>query len=400
MSMALWGTLAGAMFGGIPTEKFGRKKVLLWIGILYTASAFGTAFAPDPYTFSLFRFLGGVGIGVSSVAAPTYISEISTPSRRGRLVAMYQFNIVFGILVAFLSNYFLVGFDGANDWRWMLGVLAIPSTLYTIFVTVVPESPRWLITHKNDLGAAKKVLEQIGVENIEEEIASIKQGAKETSQSSSWLNLFNRKYARIVWLAFMVAFFNQLSGINFILYYAPEILERAGFATRDSLFNSISIGGINLIFTFVGLFLIDRLGRKTLLVLGSVGYIASLAMVSWCFYTAASPNILMPFLLMFIAAHAIGQGAVIWVFISEIFPNNLRAAGQSFGASTHWVFAAIITLITPVFLDKDTGILKDSPWVIFAFFAGMMALQLFWVLTKVPETKGVSLEDLEKTLVD
>lgn len=400
MSMALWGTLAGALFGGIPTEKFGRKKVLLWIGILYTASAFGTAFAPDPYTFSLFRFLGGIGIGVSSVVAPTYISEISTPSIRGRLVAMYQFNIVFGILVAFLSNYFLVGFDGVNDWRWMLGVLAIPSILYTFFVTIVPESPRWLISKKDDVDGARKVLEQIGVENMEEEIASIRQGGLEISESSSWGNLFKKKYARIVWLAFMVAFFNQLSGINFILYYAPEILERAGFATRDSLFNSIAIGGINLVFTFVGLFLIDRLGRKTLLVFGSVGYIASLAMVAWCFYTAASPTILMPFLLMFIAAHAIGQGAVIWVFISEIFPNNLRAAGQSFGASTHWVFAAIITLITPVFLDKDTGILKDSPWVIFAFFAGMMALQLFWVLTKVPETKGVSLEDLEKTLVD
>ena len=400
MSMALWGTLAGALFGGIPTEIFGRKKVLLWIGILYTLSAFGTALAPDPYTFSLFRFLGGIGIGVSSVVAPTYISEISTPSMRGRLVAMYQFNIVFGILIAFLSNYFLVGFDGANDWRWMLGVLAIPSLLYTVFVTMVPESPRWLISHKKDIPAATKVLEQIGVEDMQAEIAAIKSASGESKQSSSWSGLFQKKYNRIVWLAFMIAFFNQLSGINFILYYAPEILERAGFATKDSLFNSISIGGINLIFTFVGLFLIDRLGRKTLLFLGSLGYIASLAMVAWCFYTAASPNILMPFLLMFIAAHAIGQGAVIWVFISEIFPNNLRAAGQSFGASTHWVFAAIITLITPVFLDKETGILKDSPWVIFAFFAVMMLFQLIWVMMKVPETKGVSLEELEKKLVD
>jgi len=400
MSMALWGTLAGALFGGIPTEKFGRKKVLLWIGILYTLSAFGTALAPDPYTFSLFRFLGGIGIGISSVVAPTYISEISTPSIRGRLVAMYQFNIVFGILIAFLSNYFLVGFDGANDWRWMLGVLAIPSIIYTVLVTVVPESPRWLISKKQAIPEAKKVLEQIGVENIEAEIAAIKSASDETTETSSWANLFNKKYSRVVWLAFMVAFFNQLSGINFILYYAPEILERAGFGVKDSLFNSISIGGINLIFTFVGLFLIDRLGRKTLLIIGSIGYIISLAMVAWCFYSSASPNILMPFLLMFIAAHAIGQGAVIWVFISEIFPNHLRAAGQSFGASTHWVFAAIITLITPVFLDKETGILKDKPWVIFAFFAGMMALQLFWVMTKVPETKGVSLEELEKSLVD
>jgi sugar porter (SP) family MFS transporter len=265
---------------------------------------------------------------------------------------------------------------------------------------VVPESPRWLISKKQAIPEAKKVLEQIGVENIEAEIAAIKSASDETTETSSWANLFNKKYSRVVWLAFMVAFFNQLSGINFILYYAPEILERAGFGVKDSLFNSISIGGINLIFTFVGLFLIDRLGRKTLLIIGSIGYIISLAMVAWCFYSSASPNILMPFLLMFIAAHAIGQGAVIWVFISEIFPNHLRAAGQSFGASTHWVFAAIITLITPVFLDKETGILKDKPWVIFAFFAGMMALQLFWVMTKVPETKGVSLEELEKSLVD
>ena len=197
----------------------------------------------------------------------------------------------------------------------------------------------------------------------------------------------------------MVAFFNQLSGINFILYYAPEILERAGLAAKESLFNSIAIGGTNLIFTFVGLYLIDRLGRKTLLVIGSIGYILSLVMVAWCFYTHASPGVLMVFLLLFIAAHAIGQGAVIWVFISEIFPNSVRAMGQSFGASTHWVFAALITLITPIFLDADKGIFHDNPWPIFAFFAFMMLLQLFWVLARVPETKGVSLEELEKRLV-
>jgi MFS family permease len=197
----------------------------------------------------------------------------------------------------------------------------------------------------------------------------------------------------------MVAFFNQLSGINFILYYAPEILERAGLAAKESLFNSIMIGGTNLIFTFVGLFLIDRIGRKTLLIIGSLGYIISLAMVAWCFYTHASAGLLMAFLLLFIAAHAIGQGAVIWVFIAEIFPNKIRAMGQSFGASVHWVFAALITLLTPVFLDAENGIFKDNPWPIFGFFAFMMVLQLIWVLTKVPETKGVSLEELEKTLI-
>ncbi len=398
MSMALWGTVLGAMFGGIPTEKFGRKKVLIWIGIFFAVSAIGSAVAMDPYTFSFFRFLGGIGIGVSSVAAPTYISEISTPATRGRLGAMYQFNIVFGILIAFLSNYFLKGFDGANDWRWMLGVLAIPSVIYTIMVTGVPESPRWLITKKNDLAAAKNILQIIGVSDADAEISSIiTSNRHEASLGIS--TLYSSKYKTVLWLAFLVACFNQLSGINFILYYAPEILEKAGLAAKDSLFNSIAIGGVNLLFTFVGLYLIDKLGRKTLLIIGSLGYIISLGMVAWSFYSHAGPEFLMIFLLFFIAAHAIGQGAVIWVFISEIFPNKVRATGQSFGASVHWVFAALITLVTPVFLDSTNGIFKDNPWPIFAFFAGMMVLQLIWVLTKVPETKGVSLEALEKKLV-
>ena len=370
MSMALWGTVLGSIFGGIPTEKYGRKKVLFWIGILFSVSAIGSALAQDPYTFSLFRFMGGIGIGVSSVVAPTYISEISTPASRGRLVAMYQFNIVFGILIAFLSNYFLEGFGGSNDWRWMLGVMAVPSIVYTVMVTGIPESPRWLENKNNQ------------------------------QQDSVRQELFTARNKRIIGLSFMVAFFNQVSGINFILYYAPEILERAGLAAKDSLFNSIAIGGTNLLFTFVGLYLIDRLGRKTLLIIGSLGYIISLSMVAWAFYAAASPGFLLSFLLVFIASHAIGQGAVIWVFIAEIFPNQIRALGQSFGASVHWVFAALITLITPVFLDAEHGIFKDNPWPIFAFFAGMMALQLVWVFLKVPETKGVSLEKLEEDLVN
>lgn len=398
MSMALWGTVLGSITGGIPTQKWGRKKVLLWIGILFAVSAFGTALAQDPYTFSFFRFVGGYGIGVSSVVAPTYISEISTAKTRGRLVAMYQFNIVFGILIAFLSNYFLQGIGGINDWRWMLGVLAVPSLIYTLMVLGVPESPRWLISKKNDLGAAKKVMHQIGVENIDTEIEAIIASNKHEDAGNSSKGFFSAKHSKIIWLAFLIAFFNQLSGINFILYYAPEILERIGLATKESLLNSIAIGGTNLIFTFVGLYLIDRLGRKTLMIIGSLGYIISLAMVAYAFKTGANPTFLMAFLLLFIASHAIGQGAVIWVFLSEIFPNKIRAAGQSFGASVHWVFAAIITLITPVFLDAKDGILKDDPWIIFAFLAGMMVLQLIWVLTKMPETKGVSLEELEKKL--
>lgn len=398
MSMALWGTVLGSIFGGIPTEKYGRKKVLLWIGILFAVSAFGSAFAPDPYTFSFFRFMGGVGIGVSSVVAPAYISEISTASTRGRLTAMYQFNIVFGILIAFLSNYFLEGVGGDNDWRWMLGVLAIPALLYTAMVMGVPESPRWLISKKSDMVAAKKIMQDIGVEDADAEIATIIESNKHEASGGNASTFFSAKHNKIIWLAFLIAFFNQLSGINFILYYAPEILTKIGLGEKESLLNSIAIGGTNLIFTFVGLYLIDRLGRKTLMIIGSVGYIISLSMVAYAFKTGASPTFLMTFLLFFIASHAIGQGAVIWVFLSEIFPNKIRALGQSFGASVHWVFAAIITLVTPIFLNEKDGILNDAPWIIFAFLAGMMVLQLIWVLTKMPETKGVSLEELEKKL--
>lgn len=399
MSMALWGTVVGSIYGGIPTEKYGRKKVLLWIGILFSLSAFGSAMAQDPYTFSFFRFIGGLGIGVSSVAAPTYISEISTPKTRGRLGAMYQFNIVFGILIAFLSNYFFEGLGGANDWRWMLGIMAVPSLIYTIMVFRIPESPRWLLSVKKDADAAKKVMITLGVSDPDEEINTISISNAHEAKAGHSSKFFSSKYKTIIWLAFMVAFFNQWSGINFILYYAPEILERAGLAAKDSLLNSIAIGGTNLVFTFVGLYLIDRLGRKTLLLIGSVGYIISLSLVAWSFYAGTSAVFLLLFLLMFIASHAVGQGAVIWVFISEIFPNKVRATGQSFGASVHWIFAALITLITPVFLDAENGIFKGNPWPIFAFFAFMMVLQLVWVLTKVPETKGVSLEELERKLV-
>jgi sugar porter (SP) family MFS transporter len=400
MSMALWGTVLGAVFGGIPTEFYGRKKVLVMVGILFSVSAFGTALANDPYVFSLFRFIGGVGIGLSSVAAPTYISEISTPSNRGRLGAMYQFNIVFGILVAFLSNYLLQGVDGNNDWRWMLGVLAIPSLLYTVLVIGVPESPRWLITRKHDIPRARKILQQFGQHDTELEISTIIAADKNESETTGGhASLFAPKYRKIMWLGFMIAFFNQFSGINFILYYAPEILEKAGLAARESLSNSIAIGGINLLFTFVGLYLIDRAGRRKLILIGSWGYMISLSLVAWSFYTHAGAGLLMGSLLLFIASHAVGQGAVIWVFISEIFPNRVRAVGQSFGASIHWVFAAIITLVTPVFLDAGNGILKDNPWPIFAFFAFMMFLQLIWALAKMPETKGVSLEQLEKRLM-
>ena len=288
---------------------------------------------------------------------------------------------------------------GANDWRWMLGVLAIPSVIYTLMVLGVPESPRWLITKKNDLKAAKDVLLQIGVADADAEIKTIIESNRHEASSGKTTVFFSAKHSKIIWLAFFIAFFNQLSGINFILYYAPEILSKIGLGAKESLLNSIAIGGTNLIFTFVGLYLIDRLGRKTLMIIGSLGYIISLGMVAYAFKSGQGPVFLMTFLLFFIASHAIGQGAVIWVFLSEIFPNKIRAMGQSFGASVHWIFAGIITLVTPVFLDEHDGILKDAPWKIFAFLAGMMLFQLLWVLIRMPETKGVSLEELERKLI-
>ncbi len=395
MSMALWGTVLGALLGGIPTDIWGRKKTLFWIGILYLTSAIGSALAPDPYLFSFFRFVGGVGVGASTIAAPIYISEISSAKNRGKFVALYQFMIVFGIFVAYFSNYFLKGVGGEADWRWMLGVEAIPAFLYSLLILTVPNSPRWLTMKQGDDDAAKAVLAKM---DTGKDVDSALQDLKDYFQSAPKGNIFSGLYNKSIWLAFFIAFFNQLSGINFILYYAPEILSKAGLTAEGSLASSISIGGINLIFTFVGLYLIDRAGRKQLLYIGSVGYIISMAMVAYGFYATSSPHFLLTFILIFIASHAIGQGAVIWVFISEIFPNEVRSFGQSLGTFTHWVFAALITLLTPIFIDADEGIFGENPWPVFAFFAGMMVLQLIWVAFFMPETKGKSLEDLKDDL--
>ena len=397
MSMALWGTVLGSLTGGIPCDILGRKKTLFWIGILFFVSAIGSAFAPDPYTFSFFRFVGGVGVGASSVAAPTYISEISSPKNRGKLGALYQFNLVLGILIAFFSNYALQGFQGANDWRWMLGVEAIPAFFYTIFVINVPNSPRWLLYKKGADAEALVILKKIFDPKIaRDKMEEIKADLANTANDVA---LFSRRFRLPLILAFLIAFFNQFSGINFILYYAPEILEKAGLAEGQSLLSSISIGVINIIFTFVGVGLIDRLGRRQLMYIGSFGYIISLVAVAYCFYTGASSMVSLIFILIFIASHAVGQGAVIWVFISEIFPNKVRSFGQSWGTGTHWVCAASITLLTPVFLDSESGIFRDNPWPIFAFFAFMMVLQLLFVKFLMPETKGISLEELEKKIL-
>ena len=397
MSMALWGTVVGSLFGGIPTKNLGRKKTLLWVGILFLVSALGSALAQDPYSFSAFRFIGGVGVGISSVAAPIYISEITSKENRGKLGGLYQFWLVFGILIAFVSNWLLKGFDGINDWRWMLGVEAIPAFIYTAMVLTVPESPRWLALHKKDDESALKILEIIHTkEKAEQQLLEIKTDLQHTTKSEK---LFQKKYSKVLWLAFFIAFFNQLSGINFVLYYAPEILEQAGLGGKESLFNSIAIGIVNLVFTFIGIRLLDKLGRRQLIIIGSIGYIISLIMVGLCFQMDLGSTLTITFICTFVASHAIGQGAVIWVFISEIFPNSVRAYGQSWGVSVHWVFAAIITLITPFFLDSAQGVLKDQVWYIYYFFCAMMVLQLIWAITKMPETKGVSLEELSKELV-
>jgi len=391
MSMALWGTVLGSLGGGIPTKKLGRKKTLIWVGVLYLVSALGSGLATDPYMFSFFRFLGGVGVGASTVAAPTYISEISSAAKRGRLVALYQFNIVFGILIAFISNYLLDGVGGDNDWRWMLGVEAIPAALYCLLIFGVPNSPRWLAVTKNDTAGALQTLELIHGDSAKAK-AELDAIVNHVDKSSSTQNIFSGKYKKSLILAFLLAFFNQLSGINFILYYAPVILENAGFASSDSLLSSIAIGGTNLLFTFVGLYLIDRMGRKSLMYIGSAGYIISLAMVAYGFKTEASAGFNLFFILTFIASHAVGQGAVIWVFISEIFPNSVRAAGQAWGTGTHWVFAALITMLGEVVIEAFPG------WTVFAFFAAFMVLQLLFTHFMMPETKGVSLEELQDQL--
>ena len=390
MSMALWGTVIGALFGGIPCDKFGRRKTLFWIGVLYLLSALGSAFAPDPYIFSFARFMGGLGVGASSVAAPIYISEITPADSRGRLVASYQFNIVFGILVAFLSNYMIGEYFGENSWRWMLGVEAIPAAIYSVLVLGVPESPRWLTLKKKDESGARKLLKQLNPsENIDELMQAIKSSVSESTQ----VKFFSRKFRFPILLAFLLAFFNQMSGINFVLYYAPRIFEQAGIAATDVLGASIPLGVVNLLFTMLGMYLIDKVGRKQLMYYGSFGYILSLAGVSWAFFTGAEGSIVVVFVCAFIASHAIGQGAVIWVFISEIFPNSVRDYGMSLGSGTHWIFAAIITLLTPTVLANFSG------GTIFAFFSGMMVLQLLFVWGLMPETKNRSLEELEKELL-
>ena len=475
MASALYGTVLGSLLGGWPTDRFGRRATLLWIGVLYVISAVGCGFAWNVNAFIVARFIGGLGIGISTVAAPLYISEIAPPAYRGRLAGMFQFNIVFGILVAFASNALLAGV-GENAWRWMLGVAAFPSVIYTVLCFGLPESPRWLLGRKGDREKGLKVLRLIEPEASAAQIEADADAIVAASSGRATSGRFWTWRLRIpILLAFLIAFFNQLSGINAILYFAPRIFGLTGSGAEDALRQSVGIGVTNLLFTFVGLWLIDRLGRRRLLFIGSFGYILSLGLCAAAFLhwapqfkvasnaweligvatklekadtpgrakvemdfaearkalVAATANpayepgpVLVPddatpglakriaeaaltkasksagsgglvvvlCIFAFIASHAVGQGAVIWVFISEIFPNRQRAEGQALGSFTHWTFAALLTTFFPKMVTAF------PPGYVFLFFCFMMCLQLLWVKFLVPETKGVPLEQMQKRL--
>lgn len=391
MGSALYGTVLGALVGGWPADRLGRKPTLLLVGVLYVIAAIWSALASDVYSLISARIIGGLGIGVSTVAAPLYIAEIAPPQYRGRLAGMFQFNIVFGIVVAYASNALLARL-GADAWRWMLGVAAIPSLLYTLLCFGIPESPRWLLGKRNDRARGLAVLRLIRPQASQEEIDKEAREILTAAAEKVSVGRFWSKSLRVpILLAFLVAFFNQLSGINAVLYFAPRIFKMAGLGAQAALLQSVGVGITLLISTMLGLWLIDRTGRKTLLYIGSFGYILSLGVVAWAFFTADF-SIIPLWLFVFIAAHGLGQGTVIWVLIAEIFPNRHRAEGQALGSSTHWVFAALITTLFP----KTVSLV--SPGFVFLFFCGMMVLQLIWVKAMVPETKGVPLEEMEERL--
>jgi SP family xylose:H+ symportor-like MFS transporter len=398
VASAIIGTVTGAIFSGKPADKFGRRNTLFVLALLYLISAFGSALAWDWYSFLTFRLIGGLGVGASSVVAPMYIAEISPASIRGRLVALTQFNIVFGMLIAYFSNYFISTFDlGMMDWRWMLGVEAIPAAIFFMLLFTIPFSPRWLIS-QGRTDEAIAVLKKVGTDHddIQSEVSEIKSSLDSKNQGTQE-PFFNRKYFKPISLAVMIAIFNQLSGINAVLYYAPHIFKMAGAGDGSSLLQSVAIGGTFTIFTMAALLVIDKFGRKNLMIVGSVGYIVSLGVTAWAFYTYGTDFdemgsvVVLVSLLVFIAAHAFGQGTVIWVFITEIFPNRVRARGQALGSFTHWFMTAVISWTFPVIAEISGG-------HTFAFYALCMVGQLLWVLFVMPETKGVTLEQIQKRM--
>jgi len=398
VASALIGTIFGAILAGRPADILGRRKVLLLIALLYFVSALGSGLAWDWYSFLIFRFIGGLGVGGASVVSPLYIAEISPARFRGRLVAVTQFNIVLGILVAFFSNFLISRMQlGAAEWRWMFGVEALPAILFFALLFLVPDSPRWLVA-QGRAEQASEILARLGTDtgNVEEEISEIRRSLDLTHHTLKE-PLLQRRYMKPVLLAVAIAMFNQLSGINALMYYAPHIFRMAGAGEDSALLQTVAVGGTNLILTMLALLLIDNFGRRKLMLVGSVGYIVSLSSTAWAFYTygtnftATGSLVVLVSLMVFISSHAFGQGAVIWVFISEIFPNRVRARGQALGSFTHWVMAALISWTFPVIASISGG-------HTFAFYAAMMVLQLLWVIWIMPETKGVPLEQIQKEL--
>ena len=391
VSSALLGTVLGALIAGGPAEKYGRKKMLQAIGVLYLATSMATALTSTWEVFVFFRFLGGIGVGASSVVGPMYISEISPAARRGRLVALFQFNIVSGILIAFISNYLLFGI-AEEAWRWMLGVQAIPAALYFSLVFLVPESPRWLIKHGRN-PEALQVLTKIGEPDPGKALSNISDSLQ--SESGKNEKLFTRVYFSPIFYAVAIAMFNQLVGINAIMYYAPRIFEMTGLAKDGALLQAVSIGATNMVFTLLAIFVIDKIGRRTLMIIGSLGIILALGLVSWAFFTKEYDGYsVMIYLIIFIAFFALSQGAVIWVFISEIFPNSVRSKGQTLGSSTHWIMAWIISWVFPIMVDSENG----SAYA-FAIFAVIAVIQLFFAWKIMPETKGKSLEQIQTLII-
>ena len=431
---ALIGTIIGSIVAGRPADSFGRRSVLINIAVLYFVSAVGSALAWDWYSFLFFRFLGGLAVGGASVVSPLYIAEISPAKMRGRLVAVTQFNIVLGILLAFFSNYLINRMGlGEAEWRWMFGVEAFPAVAFFFLLFLTPRSPRWLVS-QGLLDEAQAVLGKLGTDsgNVEEEVREI-QTSLDMEHHTLTEPFFRRAYIKPIMLAVAIAAFNQLSGINALMYYAPRIFTMAGAGEGSAHLQAVAVGFTNLIFTMMALTVIDHFGRKKLMIVGSIGYILSLGATAWVFYTyqaefhavteaakavadaklaaidpatlatlestaanaveaaAIGGKVVLIGLLVFIASHAFGQGAVIWVFISEIFPNRVRARGQALGSSTHWFMCAGISWTFPMFAEASGG-------HTFAFYAAMMVLQLFWVLLIMPETKGVPLEQIQKKM--
>ena len=392
VASALIGTILGSIGAGRPADAMGRRGALAWLGVLYFISALGCAVSWDWWSFLSFRFLGGLAVGGASVVSPLYIAEISPARYRGRLVAITQFNVVLGILLAYLSNY-LIGtlYRGEQEWRWMFGVMAAPSAIFCMLIFLTPQSPRWLVA-RGRLGEARAVLRRCGSDsgNVEDEIREIQQSIDLAHHS---LNepFYCRRYRAPILLAVAISAFNQLSGINAVLYYTPFIFKMAGAGVESALLQSVIVGFTMLVFTVLAMAVIDHFGRRKLIIAGSLGYIAGLSGAAWAFYAKVDGPLLLISLLVFIAAHGFGQGAVIWVFISEIFPNRVRARGQALGSFTHWAMNAAISWTFPI-------IAAAAGWMAFAFYAVCMVGQLVWALLVMPETKGLSLEKIQEQL--